>query len=566
MMAGPRRAAVYVRVSSEEQVEGYSLDAQVRATHLYCEAQGWSVVETYRDEGKSARTDNLAKRPAFSTMLSHAELGRFDVIVVHKLDRFARNLRVTLETLDRLERVGASFVSVNENMDFSTPMGRVVLSTMGSLSQFYSDNLSFETKKGKAERKAQGLYNGLLPFGVKKNSDGIPVPDPETYPGLLLAFRLAAEGKSDREVADALNAKGYRTTGNRGRNPFTKDTVNRLLKNRFYLGELPSGRGEWVQGLHQPVLDVELFHRTQVVRKGNRSPALHAARTRRRHSLSGLGVCGHCGGRLHVATYRHGEARIYCYQRTQLDTCPQRSRMLPAVEHQVAQHLARFHLNDDQVSQIIELYEQAANRQNDDTRRRLDIDGRLDRLRQLYAWGDLTEQAYLAERERLEAQRAVLAGTVDLAAVLAEAASYLRDLPSAWEGATPEQRNDLARAVFESIELTDDRVSAFVVRLEFVPFFRATLGVCGEDDDTAGGDQSPNGGVNQMLDEAEATGFEPAVSALTGLHVRPLHHASNRSSVASRHFASQGFDGGSAPITRPNLEDPPGPAESPRPR
>ncbi len=66
------------------------------------------------------------------------------------------------------------FVSISENMDFTTPMGRVVLSTMGSLAQFYSDNLSTETKKGKRERKAQGLYNGLLPFGATKGEDGVP--------------------------------------------------------------------------------------------------------------------------------------------------------------------------------------------------------------------------------------------------------------------------------------------------------------------------------------------------------------------------------------------------------
>ena len=160
-----------------------------------------------------------------SSMLADAEAGLIDVVVVHKLDRFARNLRVTLETLERLERAGVGFVSISEQMDFTTPIGKVMLATLAAFAQYYSDNLSAETKKGKAERKAQGLYNGLLPFGLKTNPDGIPVPDPETYPGLLLAFRLAAEGKSDREVATALNAAGYRTSGNRGRNPFTKDTV-----------------------------------------------------------------------------------------------------------------------------------------------------------------------------------------------------------------------------------------------------------------------------------------------------------------------------------------------------
>src|SRR5215211_1656489 len=89
------RAALYARVSSEEQVQGYSLDAQDRAGNAYCEAHDWDLVATYRDEGKSARTDDLAKRPDFLRMLGDAEAGLLDVIVVHKLDRFARNLRVT---------------------------------------------------------------------------------------------------------------------------------------------------------------------------------------------------------------------------------------------------------------------------------------------------------------------------------------------------------------------------------------------------------------------------------------------------------------------------------------
>src|SRR5215211_1843367 len=218
-----RRAALYYRVSSEEQVEGYSLDAQSRAAALYAEANGWTLVGDYPEEGKSAWTDDLAKRPMFSKMLADAEAGAFDVVIVHKLDRFARNLRVTLETLQRLERAGVGFVSISEQMDFSTPIGKVLLHMLASFAQYYSENLSAETKKGKAERKAQGLWNGLLPFGIKANTrpnaDGaflsdpqaVPVPDPETYPGLLLAFRLAAEGKSDRDIAESLNAAGYRT-------------------------------------------------------------------------------------------------------------------------------------------------------------------------------------------------------------------------------------------------------------------------------------------------------------------------------------------------------------------
>src|SRR5688500_2684703 len=84
------RAALYERVSSEEQVEGYSLEAQDRAGRLYCDAHGWEITSTYRDEGRSARTDDLSRRPAFQQLLTDAEAGKFDAIVVHKLDRFSR--------------------------------------------------------------------------------------------------------------------------------------------------------------------------------------------------------------------------------------------------------------------------------------------------------------------------------------------------------------------------------------------------------------------------------------------------------------------------------------------
>src|SRR5690242_11645555 len=106
------RAAVYHRVSSEEQVDGYSLDAQARATRAFCDGQGWEIVQTYADEGRSARTDDLAKRPAFTQMLDDAEVGRFDVVVVHKLDRFSRNRKIAFEAFERLGRAGVGFLSI----------------------------------------------------------------------------------------------------------------------------------------------------------------------------------------------------------------------------------------------------------------------------------------------------------------------------------------------------------------------------------------------------------------------------------------------------------------------
>jgi DNA invertase Pin-like site-specific DNA recombinase len=273
-------------VGPEEQLKGYSLDVQRRAAQALCAERGWEAVAEYADEGRPARYEDLNRRPRLKAMIEAAESHQVDVVLVHKLDRFARNLRVTLDTLERLERCRVAFASIAENMDFTSPIGKVILATLAAFAQYYSDNLSWETRKGKQERKEQGLCNGLLPFGLKKNADGQAVPDPTTYPGLLLAYRLAAEGKSDREVANALNTAGYRTTGNRSRNLFTKDTVRPILVNRFYLGELPDGPGGWRSGAHAVVLDAELFDEAQRVRALNRTGSAKVATSIRRYSLS----------------------------------------------------------------------------------------------------------------------------------------------------------------------------------------------------------------------------------------------------------------------------------------
>jgi len=465
------RAALYYRVSSDEQVEGYSLDAQARAAQAYCVAQGWEVVQEYRDEGKSARTDDVSKRPAFAAMLSDAEAGLFDVVVVHKLDRFARNIVVSMSSLEYLHDIGVAFVSICEQMDFTTPMGKATFGLLAVFAQYYSDNLSTETKKGKHERKRQGMYNGLLPFGVMKDEDGIPVTDPTTHPGLILAFTAGADGKSDREIANLLNEAGYRSTGNRGANPFRKDSVRRILINRFYLGELPDGEGAWIPGKHAAMIDAALFDAAQETRTVNERTRLTIARQAQTYSLSGVARCGHCGGRLHILTNKGSRARIYCYQRTQSEPCEQRSTFLEVYENQIADYLATFLIPADYHEQIMALYRQAQDTKQSNATRRRQIESRLERIKELYAWGDMERDAYQSERDALSGELATLTQDMDQSVILARTAAFLSDLPLAWNQATQEQRNRLARLMFDSVEIKDRRVTAVMPRPEFAPFF-----------------------------------------------------------------------------------------------
>ena len=130
-----QRYALLARVSSEEQVEGYSLDAQIRAFRSLVESQGGTVYREWIEEGVSAHTDDVTKRPLFQEAISTALAKEYDVLVVHKLDRFARNARVTLEYLDKLDKAGHGFVSISENMDFSTPIGKVMLANLAAFGQ-----------------------------------------------------------------------------------------------------------------------------------------------------------------------------------------------------------------------------------------------------------------------------------------------------------------------------------------------------------------------------------------------------------------------------------------------
>ena len=155
------RAVVYARVSDEEQVEGYSIDAQLRAGRSLAQEKQWTLIHEYVDAGKSARSEDLSKRPRFKDMLSAANRREFDVLIVHKLDRFARNLAVTLRSFDELSKNNITFISITEQIDYTTPMGRVFLAMSGAFAQFYSDNLSQETKKGWHERRSQGYTAAL---------------------------------------------------------------------------------------------------------------------------------------------------------------------------------------------------------------------------------------------------------------------------------------------------------------------------------------------------------------------------------------------------------------------
>jgi site-specific DNA recombinase len=491
-----KRAVGYLRVSSEEQVEGYSISAQERAYRQYCEAHCYTSIGEYRDEGKSARTDNIKRRPGFAQMLANAQEGLFDVIVVHKMDRFSRSMRVAVQAFEQLGKCNVGLISVSEpNLDYSTPQGKLFMHMLWALAQFYSDNLAQEVRKGKGERRQQGLYNGLLPFGVfKTNEDSIPQPDKRdlglgnnrtNYDGLLMIFQMAADGETCKAIAQELNRLGYRTTGNRGNNLFTKDTVASILGSRFYLGELPDGeygeghsrRGSYTKGTrgkHEPVMPLELWEAAQKGKalNGTRTGRPVTANKARVYSLSGLLTCSYCGGKLHIHTGPDGKVKPYCYRRAQgiANDCKQHLTFLTTYESQVEQYLSGISLPQDYQQMVLAAYEREDEQGAGFDKQRLDLENKLKRLKNLYTWGDLSPEKYRSQRDQLQSELAALPQPISSKGEAIERlASYLQNIGEAWRNANQEQRNRLGKTLFESIRIEDRTIKGVTPHIEFTP-------------------------------------------------------------------------------------------------
>ena len=339
--------------------------------------------------------------------------------------------------------------------------------------EFYSDNLSQETKKGWAERLAQGLYRGPLPFGAMKGEDGVPVPDPETHPGLVIAYELAAQGKSHRDVARGLNGAGFRTTKGQ---PFSKDTVDDILQNRFYQGELPKFNGngqhaEWVPGRHQPLVSTELFEAAQMSRKRNRRFSARTTRGDARLSaLSGVARCAACGATLR--TYRQRDvARMVCNTRLKNGECDQKSARLDIYEEQLQGYLEAFHIPWDYREKLLEAQRKLLAAYDYVEKRRSQLRAAVARLQELYQWGHKSREEYLREHEELEREIGSLQPQEGQGAVLKKLATFLENVAQAWLDASEGQRNRLARQLFEAVWIREQRVMAVTPRPELKPLF-----------------------------------------------------------------------------------------------
>jgi len=220
---------------------------------------------------------------------------------------------------------------------------------------------------------------------------------------LQLAFQAAANGRSDKEVAQVVNAAGYRTAGNQGNRPFSRDTVRGILTNRFYLGYLPNGNGGWVKGRHEAFINEELWSQVQEMRRRNATSTHSRCRSEARVcSLSGITYCWHCKGRIHVSFTKRGKPRLGCYNRAKGWECSQKSALLEVYEEQIGEYLSTFHIPPDYQSRILDAHRKLRSAYDNTDSERAKWEAQLERIRNLYKWGDISREEYLKAKEGIQ--------------------------------------------------------------------------------------------------------------------------------------------------------------------
>lgn len=220
------RVAAYVRYSSPNQRDGYSIPAQKAAIEVEAKArqardeQVWRIT-WYEEPEESAKAEKIARRVVFARMMRDAHAGAYDLVVVHKFNRFARSLAHQLQFINELARDGVGFYCVDARTDYSTPQGRLMANILGSMAQYSSEDLGEEVKKGMNERAKLGLAWGSPPFGYRRATQTelaeasvtrLPF-QPDTGPqgawdGYQRIKALLLDGYSDVEVARRMNDEG----------------------------------------------------------------------------------------------------------------------------------------------------------------------------------------------------------------------------------------------------------------------------------------------------------------------------------------------------------------------
>jgi site-specific DNA recombinase len=309
------KAALYIRVSTDEQAEeGFSIPAQTKQLSEYCERNNIQIHDIYADEGLSGQKEN---RPQFQRMVKDAEKKLFNIILVHKFDRFARKVELSQRIKRQLRTAGINVVSISEPIE-NSPIGFFQEGILELLAEYYVKNLAQESKKGHTERASQGFHNGSVPFGYKidHSHPALMSINEEQAKTVRLIFDLYLnQGYGCSKISSILNETN---TLSPVHNIWSFYTVNRIIKNPKYAGYIYYD-GNIYEGKHDPIIDKETHELVKQYLKDRTWKREYRGANFEKFTMLGLLRCGYCGKVMRVHNYTKLHHGYVCNNSTHTD-------------------------------------------------------------------------------------------------------------------------------------------------------------------------------------------------------------------------------------------------------
>ena len=311
-----KRAYSYTRVSTSMQIDGYSLTAQKARIDNYAKSLDIDIIREFSDEGKSGKS--IEGREEFKRMLDCIRAGEdIDYIIVYKLSRFGRNTRDILDTFEFIQDYDVDLICVEDGIDSSRGIGKVIITILGALSELERENISVQTMEGRKEKARQGKWNGgQAPYGYEIVDGKLEIVEDEAKI-VRMIYDLFINDNGMKKVADHLNDRGYRRKPykNNSLELFTSDFVKRVLDNEVYMGKISYGKrqrqkkkgtrnqyetvknDDYIvsEGIHKAIVSEDVWQKAHKKRKETGVASIKKHSLNHEHKLSGILKCPVCG-------------------------------------------------------------------------------------------------------------------------------------------------------------------------------------------------------------------------------------------------------------------------------
>ncbi|KAF0225834.1 MAG: hypothetical protein FD179_1178 [Erysipelotrichaceae bacterium] len=415
------KAVAYARFSSDNQ-RNESLDAQIRAIMEYCTKNNIDLIKIYSDAAQSGTTD---KRDQFKEMILDSKEKLFQNVIVHKLDRFARNRYDSALYRRLLRNNGVRLISVTEPLDDS-PESIILESVLEGMSEYYSKNLAREVNKGLKENALKGLHNGgIPPLGFDVINKKYVVNEVEART-VNLIFELYADGKGYMDIALKLNTLGMKTKIG---SAFGKNSIADILLNEKYLGiyifnkRLSKKSGNRVFKPDEEIIRIDnilpiiiskdLWDKASQ-RRQKRINSKH--KESREYFFSGKMRCGECGGAYTGAGYVHSKKSYNyyykCVQKKRSHTCANLDVNASSIEKIILEYIKTKYLSSDELEQIGPMIKKILTQQSSEAknlRKPLEtqiktLEARRSKLMELFYDGKIEKYRLYQDLEKLDNQ------------------------------------------------------------------------------------------------------------------------------------------------------------------